>query len=389
MSNIDDNEEELFGVRDISYGKSNLLINAKYESTLLEDKLFSIALSDQSRMVNDHGTIRVKIPASELRVSLKGNAGSFYETLNKVASRMGKRQLGFEKDGKFAYFQVIQTAVYDKSYLHITFNSDLSKYLHDLQGNFTLLSLPIMLQFNNDYAFRLYEILKSRAFNHKNENKDKWQIEFEVAELFLLIGIVNPEDKKVKDILVSAHPDFEKAVEVADDKKKSLLQWNSFKTRVLDKAIPEINEKSDINVTYQVEKRGRGGKVKKIIFVVKPQELSEVVDKPVKELTEDEKLQFLDDLQDSFEGKWRTLELKKIAEAGHYDYDYIMEKYDLMISQRAEIENKVGWLLEALEKDYHASEGVSPARSTAKKPDHENREYDFDELEEELSKKSE
>jgi plasmid replication initiation protein len=346
-------------VKDINYAKSNILIGAKFSSSLMENKLMALALSEPGRMVADAGgTIRVTIPANEIRMAFGGNEGSFYHHLKKTAQEMNNRQIGIvsEDSGQFAFYQIIQTAVYDNQELKITFNSDLSKYIKDLTESFTLLNLPVMLSFRSTASFRLYELLRARTYNRsKSDPNSTWTLEFDLYELYLQLGVVDSEDDKAKKILGGEKkPDYKKAVEAADNKKVSLLDWSSFRRNILLKAIDEINEKTELNVEFTPIRGGYGGKVRGVIFNVSKETNSHVKDvAPVKKkLSDDDKMDFIDALRGVF-GEFASKDLRTIAESSDYDIDRCKKAFEVYrAADRAKIDNPVGFIVKAIRENW-------------------------------------
>ena len=372
------------------YSKANILISAKYHSTITENKIMALALSDQKRMIKDKGgTIRVKIPAHEIKTALGGNSGSFYTLLKETAKQMNSRQIGIvnEANGQFAFFQIIQTCIYDQGELNITFNSDLSKYIKDIQGQFTLLNLPVMLSFKSEYSFRLYEILRSRAYNRDpKSNNDTWEVRFSLSELQLQLGIVNAEDSNAKKVLsYSENPDYDKAVQVAKDKKESLTQWMPFKKTVLNKAQKEINEKTEINIEYTPVRGGVGGKIQSVIFKVtlKNKKPEEKYEETLKEVSMDD---FYDAVVDVIDEKLKMADIKTLAECSGCDINKVKKAYKLAKSQKKGVENLIGFMKAAIEEGYEEPVVAEPKKKKNNFQNFEGRKYDFDALEKEAQK---
>ncbi len=352
----------------------------------------ALALSDQKRMVKDKGgTIRVKIPAHEIKTALGGNSGSFYTLLKDTAKQMNSRQIGIvnEANGQFAFFQIIQTCIYDQGELNITFNSDLSKYIKDIQGQFTLLNLPVMLSFKSEYSFRLYEILRSRAYNRDRNSRNKeWEVKFALSELQLQLGIVNAEDTNAKKVLsYSENPDYDKAVEVAKDKKESLTQWMPFKKSVLNKAQKEINEKTELNIEYTPVRGGIGGKIQSVIFKVtlkdkKPEE------KEVEVLNEVSIDDFYDAVVELIDEKLKMADIKTLADCSNCNIQKVEKAYRLAKAQKNGVDNLIGFMKKAIENGYEEPIAVEAPKKDNKFKNFDEREYDFEALEKEaLGKK--
>lgn len=101
----------------------------------------------------------------------------------------------------------------------IRFDVTLEKYIHDLIGSFTQYSLLSCLPLKSAYSFRLYELLKSYAFQHEHT--------FNIEDL----------KKQIAAVQYTRYPDFRR--------------------RVIEPAVIEINQFTDIEISYEPIKTGR------------------------------------------------------------------------------------------------------------------------------------
>ena len=114
----------------------------------------------------------------------------------------------------------------------------------DLKDNFTSYELASALRLTSKYAKRIYQLC--------SQWKDKG------------------ETKKY-DIL-----DFKKMLGLVDDKGMDKMpRISDFKTSVLDLTVKQINEHTELHISYKLEKKIRT--FKNIIFTVKPQALAETI----------------------------------------------------------------------------------------------------------------
>lgn len=116
----------------------------------------------------------------------------------------------------------------------IKLDEDMIPYLFDLQSRFTQYELHNTLLMQSQYGLRLYEIFKSYAFAKKKV--------FETSELKRLLMVENI---------------------------KSYENFKEFRKYVLEISLREINEHTDIEVSYEPITKGRGGKVVQIAFEIK------------------------------------------------------------------------------------------------------------------------
>ena len=110
----------------------------------------------------------------------------------------------------------------------IQLDERMKPYLLQLQHNLTSYELLYILAMRSRYSIRLYELLKSYEYRHREV--------FEIENLKRLLSAEN------------------------------YVRYNDFKRNVLDIATKEINSLSDLNVLYEVIKDGR--KYSKIKFFI-------------------------------------------------------------------------------------------------------------------------
>ena len=332
-----------------------------------------------------NGNLRSDMTANELREYMHNTNGSFYDQLKACASDMTSRQISMEdrENQRFRIINVVQTAEYSNGVFTVKYNSDMKKYLYNIQENFTILNIDILVNFKSVYSFRLYELLKSKAYYPKSINqvqRDKcFKISYTVAELKLDLGVVNSNLDRVQKSLTGKAPDFDKAVDLA--KEKTFNRWSDFRTRVLDVAINEINSKPEIkmNVSYDVGKKGKGGKVHEVYFVV--QLLSDQMPNIIVDESTEDIMEQLDELFANENIRYK--DIKAIAQAADNKFGKVKKAYDIYLEQNTTAKNFVGWIINAIQNDYH-----EPIPGTNSKPNNFNQftqnEYDYDKLEKEL-----
>lgn len=377
--------EQPIPFEDIEYKKSNFLISAKYKSSLLENKILAVSLTKVRK--DENGQLISTVTASELKKYMKKTNGSFYDQLYSCADNLTNRQIVMEdrENNKFMILNIVQTALYDNGRFTIKYNSDLERYLYGLQQNFTKLSLPVMMSFKSVYSFRLYELLKSKAYypRDKKRAENLFRITFSVSELKLDLGAVNSSYDRVQRVLKSSSPDYDKAVEAA--REKTFARWGDFKDRVIDVAVKEINSLPEacMNVSYELGKSGRGGKVYEVAFIVRlintAAELVEpdVIFKDVltAEMSVVEKIDSLLEDEDM-----RVKDIKAIAIAAGNDYSRVENAYTVYRKQKVKAANFTGWMIAAIQNGYKESKKFSANSFN----DFEQNTYDFDQLELEL-----
>ena len=116
--------------------------------------------------------------------------------------------------------------------IQIKLDADMKPYLLQLKENFTKYELLWTLNFKSKYTIRLYELIKSIHYH----DVYAYEKEFDIDELRRMLGA------------------------------ETYKTYQTFKTRVLEPAIAEINGYSDKNVEYEPIKKGRAiSKIKRLI----------------------------------------------------------------------------------------------------------------------------
>jgi plasmid replication initiation protein len=260
------------------YKKSNLLISSKYRSSLAENKILALAMS---RATKEDGRAVARISASELKdVLYKGDkdkktSGSFYTQLKNIALEMTGRKIFIEniENRSFSVINLVGSATYGNNVFTVKFEPDITDYLLNLKSNYTNLNIAVLMSFDKIYSYRLYEVLKSNAYIHKGcySVGDEYCISYGLSELKLTVGVVDTNAESVSRALRKPNPNFDHIVNDIS-KDKNFNDWSDFKKKVINVAVNEINEKSDLDLRYELIREGLGGKVTQIIFYFKKKE---------------------------------------------------------------------------------------------------------------------
>lgn len=123
-------------------------------------------------------------------------------------------------------FHWLSTAEYDGAgTLTLRLSDEIKPYVLELEKWFTQYQLKNILEFNSYYAIRLYELIKCKDGETKNSQSE---LEFSINELRTFF-----------------------------DCEKKYQKISQFKEKVINIAVREINEKSDIWVNPTYQKTGR------------------------------------------------------------------------------------------------------------------------------------
>ena len=227
--------------QELEIRQHNALTNARYEYTELQLDLFFFIISKLRKDEND------TIYQLDIR-ELSGLTGKRYNGayLHKATADMGSRMLEVEDVKEYRQIWMFQQIRYIKGEGIIEF--DLTKYvlpyLFQLKNNFTSYELAAALRLTSKYAKRIYQICS------------QWKD----------LGETKKYDLQ----------DFKKMLGLLDEKgNEKMERVSQLREKVLDVAVKQINEHTELNVSYTLEKRGKT--FKNITFTVKPQALAEII----------------------------------------------------------------------------------------------------------------
>ncbi len=211
--------------------KDNALINASYNLEVTEQRL--ILLSIVRARETSHGITaesKLEIHAGDYMCAYGVEKHAAYKALKEAANNLFERQFSFKEEhkdtGKIGIVRsrwVSRIKYVDElAILELTFAPDVVPLITRLEQHFTSYKLKQVAQLTSKYAIRLYELLIA------------WR---EVGKTPII------------DIA-----DFRYKLGLEDNEYKLMHQ---FKGRVLEPAIKQINEFTDIKVTCEQHKAGR------------------------------------------------------------------------------------------------------------------------------------
>ncbi|MBO3273453.1 replication initiation protein [Hymenobacter defluvii] len=227
--------------KELEIRQHNALTNARYEYSELQLDLFFFIISKLHK--DEKGTV-YKLDIREL-ASLTGKRynGAY---LQKATADMGSRMLEVEDDKEYRQIWMFQQIRYIKGEGIIEF--DLTKYvlpyLFQLKNNFTSYELAAALRLTSKYAKRIYQYCSQ--WKDVGETK-----KYDIEEFKKMLGLLDSK---------------------GNEKMERISQ---LREKVLDVAVKQINEHTELNISYKLEKRGKT--FKSILFTVKSQALAETI----------------------------------------------------------------------------------------------------------------
>ena len=208
--------------------KDNSLIDASFNLSLIEQRLMLMAIVEARDLDKLTPDTPIEIRATAYRDQYKTDKSEAYKQLADASKQLFNRQ--FSYIDRYADTDAITvsrwvnevTYIHDKGMVVMYLNRNVISMISRLYENFTQYYLEQVSDFKSKYSIRLYELL----IKYKELGSSK---KYEITELRSKLGLENNEYKL-------------NAV---------------FKRDVLDKAVKDINDNTDIQVKYDQFKEGR------------------------------------------------------------------------------------------------------------------------------------
>ena len=220
--------------------KDNALINASYYLSLTEQRLILLAII-QARAEKLTNSNEFKVRVSSYINAYGVQDATAYEAIKKATETLRTRYFTFERvvDGEpeKVVSNWVQSIAYaeNSSYIKIKFTDDVMPLITQLEKHFTSYELEQVKDLTSIYAIRLYEMMMQWRSSGQTQ-------QIPIDELRYKLGI-EPDEYK---------------------------QMVNFKTKVLDFAINQINEHTDIKASYEQHKEGRS--ITGFTFTFKPKQ---------------------------------------------------------------------------------------------------------------------
>ena len=211
--------------------KDNALINASYNLDTVEQRLILLAiLQAREEKIGIDANTRLRIHASEYMQRFDVNKHAAYKALKTAVANLFGRQFSYytidQKTGKQkkVISRWVQNIAYidDAATLEIAFTMDVIPLITRLEKQFTSYQLKQVTQLTGKYAIRLYELLIAWREVGKTPI-------FQIQDFRSKLGLESNDYPRI----------------------------DTFKRRVLESAIQQINQHTDITVKVEQHKEGR------------------------------------------------------------------------------------------------------------------------------------
>ena len=265
---------------------NDLIQKSRFKLSLQQQKIVLYLISQISPYDEDFRMIEFSI-SEFCKVCGVETSGKNYNDLKANIKEIADQSVWIDKgDGVETMVRWIEKPYIDNKSgtVRIRMDEDMKPFLLQLKSNFTRYELLWTLSFKSKYTTRLYELIKSIHFHELEE----YERTYTLVEL-----------RHMLDLDDDVYPTYQ-----------------TFKTRVLNVAVQEINNYSDKNVTYVPIKNGRS--VEKIRFTITTKDALHTA-----KLRSDIEHRFgLDEDQTTF---WDELEAKGVVSSDRYDKKDVIE----------------------------------------------------------------
>jgi plasmid replication initiation protein len=212
-----------------------LVRNARYKLSELGIKVVSILVSMIKVSDEDFKEYHIKI--NDFKELIGSTSKKTYEYVDIMTDELMRKPLKVG-DEKFNWVYYARYSLGD-NIVALKIAPELKPYLLELKKNFLQYNITNILSLKSGYVIRLYELCKDQYIEATRYKKEKQRVHFELKiermrELFEI-----PDSYSYKDIRV----------------------------HILDKAVKQFRQKTDIKIEYKVQKIGR--KVDRVIITVK------------------------------------------------------------------------------------------------------------------------
>ena len=304
--------------------KSNDLIEASYRLSLNEQRLI---LYMASKIKKDDSDFRiVKVAVKEFADTFGLDYKNIYKEMRKVTKSLTSKSISIkshksDKSDGYLHIAWLSSAEYINGTLELEFSEKMKPHLLELKNNFSQYALGEFVRFTSVYSIRLYQILK-RYVGFRDGSK-----------YYLL-------------------EDLRRILEL----EKKYPKYSNLKRRVIQAAIDEINDVSDINVRSYEDKEGK--KVKGIKFVVERKE--QHIESNVEEVRGE--VEVNKELIITVKTLLQTVCMDRIVEdkdavillkEANNDVSKIMQKIMIVQQSKSKIENIMGFLIDGIRNDYN------------------------------------
>lgn len=276
--------------------KANSLIDASFNLSLVEQRLMLLAITEARELKQLSPETPIEVRAVTYREQYNVDRSESYKQLAEASKQLFNRQFSYidtyKNDDAVSVSRWVNEVTYvtDKGMVVLYLNRNVISMISRLEEQFTKYHLMQISDLSSQYSIRLYELM-AKYINLGNSRK------YPIEEIRGLFGIGINEYKSMSD----------------------------FKKRVLDLAVNELNDKTDITVKYEQFKAGRV--ITHLLFkITKKREKTPLHNDKVIDLTDKQILMFSDKLSRDL-----VFQSHFTANAGESTQDYASRIADKLV----------------------------------------------------------
>lgn len=230
--------------KQLTIWESNELVSARYSWTVQQQRVVLMMMADLDPTAEDFGVQRVQI--SELIEIAGARNNALYQRSKEAALDLLDQKIAIKlPSGSYKFYNLMSSVEPRKGYILARFNPDMRPFLLQLKNNFTRFLLKNVVRFQSPYSIRIY------------------------------VMTAQFRDTGFRIILV----DTLREALMLEDKYS---RFRDFKKRVIDQSIKEINEFSDLELSYEVS-YVNNNQPHSIRFSVKEKDIPEETRKEIQE----------------------------------------------------------------------------------------------------------
>lgn len=208
--------------------KDNALIDACFNLSLVEQRLLLLAITEAREVQNISSSIAIEITARHYSTQFNVHEKEAYNALKTACDALFERRFSYvdryKGDKLIKKVRWVSELGYveNRGLVLINLSETVISLISRLESQFTKYHLNQVSGFKSKYSIRLYELVVKWLSNNVTQK-------YEITDLREKLGILSSEYKTM----------------------------SLFKVNVLDKALSEINIKSNLDVSYEQFKKGR------------------------------------------------------------------------------------------------------------------------------------
>ena len=199
--------------------KANDLINARYDWTVLQQRMVLLMIAELNSEAEDFGWQTIHVGDLIDRGQVSGHA--YYERVTEAAQVLLDQKIYVKQtSGRWRGYNLLSFVEPDTGCIKARFNPDMRPFLLQLKRRFTKYMLENVMRFQSPYSTRIYEL----------------------AMQYLDIGHRTIPLDALREMLVV---------------EEKYPRFYDLRRRVLDQAAKEINKLTDLAFRYDVIREGR------------------------------------------------------------------------------------------------------------------------------------